>query len=232
VKSLLTIVSGKVPILCHGEFVHKYLCKCECGNYKWVRPSHLTSGFVKSCGCLHRNCGPYSDNSACPTCGVQFTASIHRKFCSPLCQRRRHRGNNFRKRVMRHGGKYTNVDRIVVFERDKWKCTICGIELASPELDHIIPLSLGGDHVYENCRCVCRDCNLKRNTELEFRLAHTVKDVRKLLCDRGKLHCDQQPVDAVGKNFLPLAPRHPLAEPQAIGVGPIPGIPKTAIFHM
>lgn len=29
-----------------------WLCKCDCGNYKDVRASNLTSGATKSCGCL------------------------------------------------------------------------------------------------------------------------------------------------------------------------------------
>ena len=28
---------------------------CECGNMKWIRPSNVNSGRVKSCGCLFKN---------------------------------------------------------------------------------------------------------------------------------------------------------------------------------
>lgn len=31
-----------------------WLCKCECGNYKIVRGSHLQSGNVSSCGCAKK----------------------------------------------------------------------------------------------------------------------------------------------------------------------------------
>ena len=30
-----------------------YLCKCDCGNTKIVRGSHLKAGFIQSCGCLN-----------------------------------------------------------------------------------------------------------------------------------------------------------------------------------
>lgn len=30
-----------------------WLCECECGKTKTVQANHLTSGYVKSCGCLH-----------------------------------------------------------------------------------------------------------------------------------------------------------------------------------
>jgi len=31
-----------------------WLCECDCGNKKWVRASCLTSGNIKSCGCLRK----------------------------------------------------------------------------------------------------------------------------------------------------------------------------------
>lgn len=59
-----------------------------------------------------------------------------------------------------------DVDRLVVFERDKWLCQMCGIKTVaepytdrSAELDHIIPLSQGGLHSYLNTQCSCRKCN-------------------------------------------------------------------------
>jgi hypothetical protein len=32
----------------------KWLCRCECGNTKWVDSGALKSGRTKSCGCLHK----------------------------------------------------------------------------------------------------------------------------------------------------------------------------------
>lgn len=62
-----------------------------------------------------------------------------------------------------------NVNPIKVFERDKWKCQICGVKTPrrlrgkyddnAPELDHIMPLSLGGARSYMNTQCACRKCN-------------------------------------------------------------------------
>lgn len=31
----------------------KYLCQCDCGNTTIVQTSHLTSGAIQSCGCIH-----------------------------------------------------------------------------------------------------------------------------------------------------------------------------------
>ena len=31
-----------------------WLCKCICGNKKWISLNHLPNGHTKSCGCLQR----------------------------------------------------------------------------------------------------------------------------------------------------------------------------------
>ena len=68
------------------------------------------------------------------------------------------------------------IDRTSVFERDGWKCQICGIETPknllgaynknAPELDHIIPLSRGGKHIPSNIQCACRSCNFKKSNHI------------------------------------------------------------------
>lgn len=65
------------------------------------------------------------------------------------------------------------VNPIEIFERDGFKCQLCGIKTRldynryhpkRSELDHIIPLSLGGEHSKRNTQCLCRHCNAtKRN---------------------------------------------------------------------
>jgi 5-methylcytosine-specific restriction endonuclease McrA len=111
----------------------------------------------------------------CIYCKKDFTPEYGNKrksLCSDECARRfrQHKGGgSHRARAKRAGVtmKYFNVMRI--FERDKWRCQLCGISTPkrlkgknlpnSPELDHIIPLSQGGGHVIENVQCACRKCN-------------------------------------------------------------------------
>ncbi|HHW13485.1 MAG TPA: HNH endonuclease [Firmicutes bacterium] len=60
-------------------------------------------------------------------------------------------------------------DPIEVFQRDHWTCQICGAKTPrrlrgttddrAPELDHIVPLALGGQHTRANTQCLCRRCN-------------------------------------------------------------------------
>lgn len=56
-------------------------------------------------------------------------------------------------------------------ERDKWRCHICrrkvakrgGRELGSPSIDHLVPTSHGGLHVWQNVALAHLACNTKRN---------------------------------------------------------------------
>ena len=58
-----------------------------------------------------------------------------------------------------------------VYERDGWRCGICGKKVnrrlkyphpRSASLDHIVPISQGGGHVYTNVQCSHLGCNLKK----------------------------------------------------------------------
>jgi len=63
-------------------------------------------------------------------------------------------------------------DPIKVFMRDKWHCQLCGVstpkrlrgtyEDDAPELDHVVPLALGGSHTWANVQCACRSCNISK----------------------------------------------------------------------
>jgi len=64
---------------------------------------------------------------------------------------------------------YERIDPIKIFKRDNWKCKLCDIDTPrtlrgtiednAPELDHIMPLALGGSHTANNVQCLCRKCN-------------------------------------------------------------------------
>ena len=64
-----------------------------------------------------------------------------------------------------------------VFEDCGWSCASCNISTPielkgsiddrAPELDHIVPLSRGGDHVRANVRLLCRLCNRLKGNKLD-----------------------------------------------------------------
>jgi len=61
---------------------------------------------------------------------------------------------------------YYNVqdNRIKMFERDDYKCHYCGKQLTrfSATLDHIQPVSKGGDNSFGNLVTSCLHCNSRR----------------------------------------------------------------------
>ena len=66
------------------------------------------------------------------------------------------------------------IDPIRVFERDKWRCHICGVktpkglrgttDALAPELEHIVSLADGGAHTWGNVACSCRKCNQSKGS--------------------------------------------------------------------
>jgi 5-methylcytosine-specific restriction endonuclease McrA len=47
-----------------------------------------------------------------------------------------------------------------VFARDGSRCQYCG--RAAENLDHVVPRSRGGGHVWENVVAACRPCNARK----------------------------------------------------------------------
>lgn len=73
------------------------------------------------------------------------------------------------------------IDAVVdlkVFQRDKWRCKECGCKVQkkniyednAAELDHIVPISLGGPHSYSNVQTLCRRCNQNKSNNYNGQL--------------------------------------------------------------
>ncbi len=105
----------------------------------------------------------------CAECGTVFAPVLgdyRRAFCNQDCAKRNRR--RIGKRRTRQAA-VERVDPIAVFIRDGWRCQLCGCATPrrlrgstnprAPELDHILPLSQGGEHSYRNTHCACRSCN-------------------------------------------------------------------------
>lgn len=57
-----------------------------------------------------------------------------------------------------------SLTRRAVFARDEWTCQYCGS--AAENVDHVIPRSRGGEHVWENVVAACRRCNSRKENRL------------------------------------------------------------------
>ena len=60
------------------------------------------------------------------------------------------------------------IDRQVVFVRDQGTCGICqqGVESANWHLDHVLPLSKGGMHSYDNVQVSHPVCNMRKGSKI------------------------------------------------------------------
>lgn len=120
----------------------------------------------------------------CAECGKPHQPAYgdtHRTFCSNLCANRKQRRiTNGRRRARIAGARVESVNHVAVFMRDGWRCQLCGVrtprrhqgttKLTAPELDHIVPLSLGGEHSYRNTQCACRACNGAKGATIKGQL--------------------------------------------------------------
>jgi 5-methylcytosine-specific restriction endonuclease McrA len=84
---------------------------------------------------------------------------------------------NQKRRALKVNATIEDFSPLEVFERDGYICQICKrktrksfkhTHLLSPQLDHIIPLSKGGEHSRLNTQCLCRECNMAKHNSENF----------------------------------------------------------------
>lgn len=78
------------------------------------------------------------------------------------------------RRARRYGAPVIEeFDREQIFDRDDWTCGHCGIRCTQPDpfvvtsatVDHVVPLSRGGEHSQANTQTLCLSCNSRKATE-------------------------------------------------------------------
>jgi hypothetical protein len=174
--NILNKISTRIKcVCCNKEFIPRtkttLLCSDECRKeYECLR------AYYKSIiSFIPRRC-------KCNECGVTYYTEYgnkHRFYCSDeCCYRYNKRIAKALRRARIKGNKYERINPIDVFKRDDWTCQLCGVhtpyelrgtyEDNAPELDHITPLSLGGEHTDRNVQCLCRKCNQNKGNSLSY----------------------------------------------------------------
>lgn len=135
------------------------------GNYKpGLRPT------VRPCiGCGVKTLGTKNYKRQCRRCKEQALSDWKRSDSGRAAKRR----YNSKRRAAEKGVAAENIDPISVFDRDGWKCQLCQRSTPrrlrgtyqdnAPELDHIVPLAVGGQHTWGNVHCACRKCNIEKS---------------------------------------------------------------------
>lgn len=95
--------------------------------------------------------------------------------CSDACLEARdkavRKANKGRREARKRGVISEPIFRQKVFARDRWECGLCGMKVdkrlqypdpMSASLDHITPISEGGEHTMRNVQCSHLRCNVKK----------------------------------------------------------------------
>jgi predicted nucleic acid-binding Zn ribbon protein len=150
----------------------KHTCSDECRKERERRRSFQNNKSKKLL--IERKC------KECEKLFIPEYGNKRRDFCSDKCLGKFIRKGNPRKSKERadyFGVLYEYINVFKVFDRDGWRCQICGKKTPkknrgtnysnAPELDHRIPMSKGGDHLYKNVQCTCRKCNGSKSNNNE-----------------------------------------------------------------
>lgn len=86
----------------------------------------------------------------------------------------RRRANYHKRRALKALAPAEDVRPAVVYDRDSWICGLCSLPVdsslsypdpMSASLDHILPLSRGGHHTYENTQLAHLSCNVRKGAD-------------------------------------------------------------------
>lgn len=122
--------------------------------------------------------GKQIEFAICRQCGEVFVPDRRDAgFCSDKCRTKYHNsyGSHTRRRLISERTKDKGITVEKLFKRDRGRCYLCGFECdwddakvengafiagdKYPSIEHVIPLSKGGEHSWSNVKLACRRCN-------------------------------------------------------------------------
>lgn len=115
---------------------------------------------------------------SCAECEKSFEARHSRtRFCTAECRlQANNRKSTGIRRARQAGLDRERFDPVEIFERDGWRCHLCGRKTdkrlrgtyakRAPQLDHIVPISKGGPHTRLNVACSCHECNNRKGSKI------------------------------------------------------------------
>jgi len=162
-------------VTCHGKTGYTQGCRCDtcragqrdyCREYQ--RRRRATKDYRK-----HGTRTTYSYGCRCDAC-----TRAHTEYCTKYHRERAASGNpvprgmkDHNRRARMAGVEQEPFTREEVFEADGYRCHLCGKKTGptkkvphpkAPTIDHVVPLSKGGEHSMANCRTAHHGCNLAK----------------------------------------------------------------------
>lgn len=190
--SLIVSVIGSILSPCVDELAECVVCGSACVHGRYGKHTKTCSkacrierGRRKTRERYERQTGvrlrPASAPRQCKYCDRPIAVMHHRGRGRLACDHCNLFRGDHKSRAIMYGVPYAYVSRVLVFERDGWRCQLCGrcvlrkarrrkhsgrLHPRTASLDHIIPMSRGGPHSEQNCQCACLECNVRKNARM------------------------------------------------------------------
>lgn len=143
--------------------------RCRVRAYYARLPAKAAERNERNAERSRRNYVPVRHANNCAVCGAAFTAKQPRtRYCSPACRYRQH---YLDRRARRRGALREPFTVMEIGARDAWRCGICLADVdpalrypdpRASSLDHVIPLSEGGNHTRANVQISHLGCNWRK----------------------------------------------------------------------
>lgn len=156
-----------------GCFFMVRKCRC-CGEVASLR-REPPKAMVEMCRrCSAKGHSKRVKDAICVECGAAHLSAHVGARCQ-TCVGKYVKAAKQRRKAMERGARVgENVVADKVFALDGWRCRLCKCKVQkqyiyapnAAELDHIIPLSKGGLHAYDNVQTLCRACNGKKSDSI------------------------------------------------------------------
>lgn len=145
------------------------------------RPSALVAAETDALRRIaRRTVRQFRTERGCTKCGTPVIGVLNwRRTCRECkadARRRQVRIAKAARKARIKGRRREAIDPIAVFERDGWRCYLCGDETprflrgthepSAPELEHKVAIANGGTHTWDNVACACRSCNQAKGARL------------------------------------------------------------------
>lgn len=157
---------------------HMFADCSRCGTFMGIFNANQTRSLCQPCTVGLNYIGM---PCACGQCDGEYTierSNQRSDLCDPCVRankRKAKRASRSRRRAMMRDATCETFKPSDIFERDQYICQLCGVltdesahynDPLYPTIDHIIPLSKGGQHSRSNTQCSCRKCNVDKSDEM------------------------------------------------------------------
>ena len=159
----LCVIVWRRCLICQRWITRGAFCSDRCGRWESAQQRHLRE--------MTSSSGRVWVAGSCRRCAQSFVCPLTNRwpgYCSAPCLRA---DSKDRRRALKRSAFVEAVYRRRIFERDKWRCHLCGKPVVrtvvvphplAPTVDHVVPLAAGGTHEPANCRTAHFICNSRK----------------------------------------------------------------------